>query len=229
VTPIEDLLRDTLAHPPVAVEPPPDPVGALARRVRVLRRRRRTVLASALGTVVVLAGAAVVLDRGAGAPGTAPAVGAMALSSTSRPAVTPDSSSAQSGIVGSAASVPEDAVPPPAVVRTRATELVRAHPGGTVDGPAEWVSTSYQHARVVMGFDDGHASGAVYVLQLRGTFSCLCPGPPPGGGARVVHVITEYVPPAPPQQASRGGGGSLGQSPYDLSRLGKVHTFTVTP
>jgi hypothetical protein len=230
VSPIEDLLRDTLAHPPVTVEPPPDPVGALGRRVRVLRRRRHTVLASALGTALLLAGAAVALGRGGGRPDPAPAGGAMAMSYASQqPVPSSGSSSAQSGIVGSAAA-PPDGVRPPAVVSTRATELVRAHPGGHVDGPAEWVSTSYQDARRVMGFDDGHTSGAVFVLQLRGTFSCLCPGPAPGGGARVVHVITEYVPPAPPQQASGStGGGSLGQTPFDLSRLGHVHTFTITP
>jgi hypothetical protein len=233
VSPIEDLIRATLEHPPVTADAPPDPVGTLARRVRALRRRRRTVLASALGTVAVVAGAAIVVGTSLRIPASVPTAGAMALS----PTLVPDGASSgrssarsESGMVGSAAAqaVPGD-IPPPAVVWTRATELVRAHPGGTVDGPAEWVSTSYQTARVVMGFDDGHASGAVFVLQLRGTFSCLCPGPAPGGGDRIVHVITEYVAPAAPAPGSTSGGGSLGQTPVDLSRMGHVHRFVITP
>jgi hypothetical protein len=162
-------------------------------------------------------------------PSEQPDAGAVAAMSVPTPAgVGTSGAGAASGLLAD--------VPPPSVVETRALELVRAHPGGRVDGPAEWVQTSYQQARVVMGFGDGTAAGEVYILQLRGTFSCLCPGPRSGGPA-VVHVITEYVTAADDPRASGksqpagvgDGAGSLGQAPYDLSRLGQVHRFTVTP
>jgi hypothetical protein len=222
---IEDLLRDTLAHPPAAAEPPADPVATLARRVRALRRRRRTVLASAVGTLVVLAAAGVVLGDSTRMPSREPAAGGAQAMSV--PSVSPMGGAAASRATPSGL-VAYD-VPPPSAVQIRAVQIIRSNPGGRVDGPAEWVLTSYQQARVVMGFGDGHTAGDVYVLQLRGTFDCLCPGPQ-SGAPKVVHAITEYVRTDGGQASSDvSGAGSLGRTAYDLSRLGQVHRFTVTP
>jgi hypothetical protein len=224
VTPIEHLLRETLAHPPVAAEPPADPVGTLARRVRALRRRRRAMLAGTVGTLVVLAATGVVLSDSMPMPSGVAGGGAQAMSvSTASPVVTAaaTSSSAPSGLVAYD-------VLPPSPVQARAVAILRSNPGGQLDGPAEWVETSYQDARVVIGFGDGRAAGDVYVLQLRGTFDCLCPGPRTGE-PKVVHAITEYVPTTADQQAARPpGAGSRTLAAHDLSRLGEVHHFTVT-
>jgi hypothetical protein len=212
MTGLEDVLRDTLTHPPIQIEPPADPVALLAGRLRLRRTRRRLAAGGAAAAVVAVLAGAVLL-----APGP-------------RDAVLPAVSTSPS----TSAAVAE--VPPPAAVLARARAisagLAGNQPGNRnrVEGPIEWVRTTRAAASRVTGLQTaGGAADQVYVMQVHGSFCCHpVPIPAPGQPTQdgTYRAFFEVLPTSGLRPGELSGpGGSSGDQGLDLTRLGTVHTF----
>jgi hypothetical protein len=211
MTGLEDVLRDTLAHPPIRVEPPADPVALLAGRLRLRRTRRRLAAGGAAAAVAAVLTGAVLL-----APGPRDAA---------LPAVSPSPSTS--------AAVAD--LPPPAAVLARARAISAGiaddQPGNQnrVEGPIEWVRTTRAAAARVTGLQTGGgAADQVYVMQVHGSFCCH-PVPMPAHGRPTqdgsYRVFFEVLPTAGLGPGELSGPGGMGNQGLDLTRLGTVHTF----
>jgi hypothetical protein len=126
---------------------------------------------------------------------------------------------------GSTAS-PTGTVPPPPAVLARARQIDGAGTGqqNRVQGPVEWVRTTLGAVWRVGGFrGEGQPSQPVYVVQVHGRFCCH---PGPRGHDPTADSLFEVLPVQGHPSDSLGGGAGHGH-PFDLTRLGTVHTFTL--
>jgi hypothetical protein len=203
---LEHALRDTLADPPV--DPPAlrNPLHDIEDRLykRQQRRRRTSVAALAASAVAAF----VVPISVYGLPTTG---------------VSTNSKSSSAGAERAAAA--PSAVAVPAAVR-RAAENLAKEPGSRPDRQVEWVRTTVGRFEAMQG-DINHnvpRGRQIYVVQLRGKFVCeTCSHP---RGAKTPTGIAEQVTLAVDPHLSYSNFG-LTKRPYDLARLGVVHTFTL--
>lgn len=113
---------------------------------------------------------------------------------------------------------------PPAVVVAAARELLRAvEPGYSVTGPAEWVRTTRRAYERLAGYREPDADEELYVVQVRGQFTCPACSRPYGARVQTGSAVSSGFP------VHRQGEttGSIGP-PLDLSQLGTVNTFPVS-
>lgn len=202
---LEHALRAALADPPV--ESPTgvrEPLWDIEERIHQRRRkqRRRTVAALACAAV-----AAIVVPLSVyGSPGSP-------VSNTDSKAA---SGAANGNGGGGVAAVP-------AVVRKAAENLAKA-PGSHADRTVEWVRTTVGRFEAMQGDTNNvPRNRQIYVVQIRGNFVChacsyLGSRPPTGRAEQVTLAVNPHV--------SYDNFG-LTQKPYDLSKLGAVHTFTL--
>lgn len=203
---LEHALRAALADPPAELTGGiRDPLWDIEERIRRRRHKRRR---GALAAMACAAVAAVVVP----------------LSVYGTP-VRPQTASSNSGGGGSNGGAAADtATPaPPAAVRKAATNLAKAR-GSRADRTAEWVQTTVGRFEAMQGDTNNVPRGReIYVVQIRGTFVCytckyLGSKPPTGRAEQVTLAVSPHV--------SYSNFG-LTQKPYDLSKLGAVHTFAL--
>jgi hypothetical protein len=113
----------------------------------------------------------------------------------------------------------------PAAVREAATTLAGA-PGSHPTRTVSWVrTTAVKWDRLADNVGVGESNIAVYVIELRGHFTCYGCSYPAGERAPSGIAQVTVVPVRPSQHYRTGFGPS--PRPYDLTKLGDVHTFTL--
>lgn len=198
---LEHALRKALADPPTELpNEVREPLWDIEERIHRRRRKQRRNAVVALACAAV---AAVVVPLSVyGTPG-----GSQTYNSDARA----DHGGGQAAV--------------PAAVRKAAENLASAT-GAHADRTAEWVRTTVrQWDRLAHTSSTGEATMAVYIVQLRGHFTCsICPLPasatPPTGKAQLAVVPTRRG------QHTSGAFGPI-KRPYDLRKLGAVHTFSL--
>jgi hypothetical protein len=113
--------------------------------------------------------------------------------------------------------------PPVAVVSAARDLLASLAPGYTVTGEAEWVQTTRRSYERAARYRSAEADEPLYVVQLRGRFTCAACTRPSGAPAQTGSAVGSAF----PVDGRGGSSGSIGR-PLDLSRLGTVHTFPVS-
>jgi len=113
--------------------------------------------------------------------------------------------------------------PPAAVVAAARGLLGAVEPGYTVTGPAEWVRTTRRAYERLVGYRGSGPDEDLYVVQVRGRFTCAACSRPQGAKAPAGSAVSSGLPVHGPGETS----GSVG-APLDLNRLGTVHTFPVS-
>jgi hypothetical protein len=164
--------------------------------VGVKHPRWRTPLLAAVAVLIVTAGTVLAIDQ-----------------ARSHRAASPPTSSASS--------LPQPA--PPALLRSRTHSALTANMVLRLDQPVEWVKTTSHKWAAAQGINAGPlpADVDIYIVQIRGSFVCgACKSPVTIKGS----VMVLELPLKPNQQI--GEGFAMGNTAYDLSRAGTVHTFT---
>jgi hypothetical protein len=110
----------------------------------------------------------------------------------------------------------------PARVLQAAQIAIRGQTVHRLDEPVEWVQTTTKKWAALDDEPNAQSVNApLYVIQLRGDFDCnLCKGP--GASQLRGSTIVTLVPLTDNQPS---GGFIFGNTTYDLSKLGSVHTF----
>jgi hypothetical protein len=121
------------------------------------------------------------------------------------------------------------ASPPPAVVM-QAAKTMGAFPGNRINGPVQWVTTTYGAAMELLEPQNPAPTNpavSVYVSQIEGDFLSTLPRDPASSpGPHRFPVLVDIE----PVQGSAIGVTSEYErrEPVDLSTLGSVRMFTVT-
>jgi hypothetical protein len=114
-------------------------------------------------------------------------------------------------------------LPPAAVVAAARALLGAVEAGYTVTGPAEWVRTTRRAYERLAGYRGSGPDEELYVVQLRGQFTCAACSRPRGAKAPTGSAVSSGFPVHGPGETS----GSVG-APLHLNQLGTVHTFPVS-
>jgi hypothetical protein len=205
---LEHALRSALADPPGARPRDTDALYDIELRLTRRRQRRRR---TGIGALAVAAVAAIAIPIGVAGPHLG--------SSAS------NGSGVRSAGGGGGALAAPSTTTAPAAVRKAAANLAGA-PGSHPNRTVSWVRTTAEKwDRLADNVGAGQTNIAVYVIELRGHFTCYGCSRPEGARAPTGIAQVTVVPVRAGQHYRTGFGPS--PRPYDLAKLGDVHTFTL--